>query len=274
MKKEALLLEANLIKKYDPKYNILLKDDKRYPYVRLNLKDHPKLEIARSINDKKSKYFGPFSDSTAAYKSIDLLNRIFPLRKCKTLPKEACLYYHLDMCLAPCINNIKKEDYKPYIDKITDFYNGNTKHVRDELNKKMTNYALKLQYEEANKCKIMLSYLDHLVIKQNVELNSNENIDFFSSHFKEGYMSITTFIYRSGNLINKESYSFELVGEMAENFESYIIFYYQNRLKPKEIIVPEFLNAELLNETLEIKVSVAKIGKKKRNTRYGRRKCY
>lgn len=261
--KEALILEANLIKKHDPKFNILLKDDKRYPYVKLNLKDHPYLEIARDIKDKKAKYFGPFSDSSAAYQSINLLNKIYPLRKCKNIPKKECLYYHLNMCLGPCIHEIGREKYDEIINKITKFYNGDASEVRRELVKKMNNLASELKFEEANECKIMIEYLDHLLVNQNVELNKNLNVDFFSSHTKEGYVSFAIFIYRNGTLISKESSVFELIGDIKEIFESYITSYYLKRVKPKEIIVPGYLDNELLSEVLEIKVSSAKAGKRK-----------
>ena len=261
--KEALILEANLIKKHDPKFNILLKDDKRYPYVKLNLKDHPYLEIARDIKDKKAKYFGPFSDSSAAYQSINLLNKIYPLRKCKNIPKKECLYFHLGMCLAPCIKKIEKEDYDNIIDKITKFYNGDASEVKRELTKKMNNLASELKFEEANECKIMIEYLNHLLVNQNVELNKNLNVDFFSSHLKEGYVSFVTFIYRNGTLISKESSVFEFVGDLKESFESYITSYYLKRVKPKEIVVPEYLDKDLLSDVLEIKVSNAKLGARK-----------
>jgi len=261
--KEALILEANLIKKHDPKFNILLKDDKRYPYVKLNLKDHPYLEIARDIKDKKAKYFGPFSDSSAAYQSINLLNKIYPLRKCKNIPKKECLYYHLNMCLGPCINKIEKVDYNTIIDKITKFYNGDASEVRRELVKKMNNLASELKFEEANECKIMIEYLDHLLVNQSVELNKNLNVDFFSAHSKEGYVSFAVFIYRHGTLISKESSVFEQISDIKESFESFITSYYLKRVKPKELVVPNYLDKELLSEVLEIKVSDAKAGTRK-----------
>lgn len=261
--KEALILEANLIKKHDPKFNILLKDDKRYPYVKLSLKDHPYLEIARDIKDKKAKYFGPFSDSSAAYESINLLNKIYPLRKCKNIPKKECLYYHLNMCLAPCINKVSKEQYDEIINKIVKFYNGDAGEVRKELVKKMNNLASELKFEEANECKIMIEYLDHLLVNQSVELNKNLNVDFFSSHTKEGYVSFAVFVYRNGTLISKESSVFELVGDIKDSFESYITSYYLKRVKPKEIVVPSYLDKDLLSEVLEIKVSEAKAGTRK-----------
>lgn len=261
--KEALILEANLIKKYDPKYNILLKDDRRYPYVKLNLKEHPYLEIARDIKDKKAKYFGPFSDSTAAYQSINLLNKIYPLRKCKNIPKKECLYYHLNMCLAPCVNNIGKHDYEDIIDKISRFYNGDASEVRKKLVKKMNDLSIELKFEEANDCKKMIEYLDHLLVNQSVELNKNLNVDFFSAHTKEGYVSFAVFIYRNGALIGKESSVFEQVGDIKECFESYITSYYLKHIKPKEIVVPSYLDRILLSEVLEIKVIDAKVGTKK-----------
>ena len=261
--KEALILEANLVKKHDPKFNILLKDDKRYPYVKLNLKDHPYLEIARDIKDKKAKYFGPFSDSSAAYQSINLLNKIYPLRKCKNIPKKECLYYHLGMCLAPCINKIEKEDYNDIINKITKFYNGDASEVRRELVKKMNKLSSELKFEEANECKIMIEYLDHLLVDQNVQLNKKLNADFFSLHSKEGYVSFAVFIYRNGILVGKESNVYELVGDLKESFESYITSYYLKRAIPKEIVVPEYIDKELLSEVLEIKVSSSKSGSRK-----------
>ncbi len=261
--KEALILEANLIKKYDPKFNILLKDDKRYPYVKLNLKEHPYLEIARDIKDKKAKYFGPFSDSTAAYESINLLNKIYPLRKCKNIPKKECLYYHLGMCLGPCINKINKEEYDEIVEKITKFYNGDASEVKKKLIEKMNKLASELKFEEANECKKMIEYLNHLLINQNVELNKNLNVDFFSSHSKEGYVSFTVFIYRNGTLIHKESSVHELIGDLKESFESFITSYYLKRVKPKEIFVPTYLDKQLLSDVLEIKVSNALQGSKK-----------
>ena len=262
--KEALILEANLIKKHDPKFNILLKDDKRYPYVKLNLNEHPYLEIARDIKDKKAKYFGPFSDSSAAYQSINLLNKIYPLRKCKNIPKKECLYYHLNMCLGPCINKIEEKDYDKIVDKISKFYNGDASEVRKELVMKMNDFSYELKFEEANECKVMIEYLDHLLTNQNVELNKNINADFFSSHTKEGYISFTVFIYRNGRLISKESSVFEQVGDIKESFETYITSYYLKRVKPKEIVVPIYLNKELLSDVLEIKVSDAKVGTRKK----------
>ncbi len=262
--KEALLLEANLVKKYDPKYNVLLKDDKRFPYVKVSFKyGHPKLEIARSIDEKEAKYYGPFADSTAAYKSIDMLNQILPLRKCNTIPKKECLYYHLGMCLAPCINKVRKEQYDEYLDKIDKFYNGNTSLIKNELNRKMKFYSDNLEYEEAQNCKIMLEYLENLIDSQKVELNKNDNIDFFSSHYKDGYMAIVTFIYRNGILINKESSAFEVIGDAKDAFDSFVYSYYQKRIKPKEIVVPTFANKKVLSESLNIKVSSPTKGKRK-----------
>ena len=262
--KEALLLENNLIKKHNPKYNILLKDDKRYPYVKLNKYPYPYLEIARNIKDKKSVYYGPFSDSSAAYNSINLLNQIYNLRKCKNIPKKECLYYHLGMCLAPCINkNINKEEIENIIKSVDDFYNGNAANVKRELVKKMNEYSDKLDFENAKECRDLIEYLDHILIKQDVELKNNLNCDFFGFSFKEDYISMTVFIYRNGILINKDTRVVETLNN-DEGYESLIVEYYSHNIVPKHIIVPTYINDTLLKETLNSNVTYAYRGSKKK----------
>ena len=261
--KEALLLENNLIKQYNPKYNILLKDDKRYPYVKLTVKPYPYLEIARNLTDKKAIYYGPFSDSSAAYNSIKLLNQIYPIRKCKNIPKKECLYAHLGMCLAPCINkSIDKEKIKEIINNIDDFYNGNAGKVKRELVKKMHYYSDKLDFENAKECKDLVDYLDHILIKQDVQLQNQLNCDFFGFSFKEDYVSMAVFIYRNGVLIHKDQKVFEELID-CDSYESIIMRYYDHHLIPKYIIVPGNINAELLTEALNTHVDVAYRGSKK-----------
>lgn len=262
--KEALLLENNLIKKHNPKYNILLKDDKRYPYVKLITKPYPYLEIARNIKDKKAIYYGPFSDSSAAYNSINLLNQIYPLRKCKNIPKKECLYAHIGMCLAPCVNkSINEEDLNNIVKNVDDFYNGNALIVKKELIRKMNDYSSKLEFENAKECKELIEYLDHILIKQDVELKNNLNCDFFAFSFKEDYISMATFIYRNGILVHKDKRVLEALID-NENYESIIVEYYTHNLKPKNIIVPTYINAELLSQVLNVSVNYAYRGSKKK----------
>lgn len=261
--KEALLLENNLIKKHNPKFNILLKDDKRYPYVKLIKHPYPYLEIARNLKDKKATYFGPFSDSSAAYNSINILNQLYALRKCRNIPKKECLYYHLGMCLAPCINkNITNEDKEKIIKNVEDFYNGNALNVKKELVSKMKEYSEKLDFENAKECRDLIEYLDHILIKQDVELKNNLNCDFFAFSFKEDYVSMANLIYRNGILIALDKKVIESLNN-EEGYESLIIEYYNHHVIPKHIIVPSYINALLLEEVLNTKVSYALKGSKK-----------
>lgn len=135
--KEAFILEMNLIQKHLPRYNILLKDDKHYPYIAIHKVQDPYISIARNINDKKCEYFGPFPESSSAYEMINILNKFFPLRKCHHIPKSPCLYYHLGQCLAPCINKISKEKYSEIIDGIKQFLKGNNKDIVAEVKVKL-----------------------------------------------------------------------------------------------------------------------------------------
>jgi len=260
--KEALLLENNLIKKHNPKYNILLKDDKRYPYVKLVTTSYPYLEIARNIKDKKAIYYGPFSDSSAAYNSINLLNQLYPLRKCKNIPKKECLYAHLGMCLAPCIKKIDDEEKKKIIKHVDEFYNGNASVVKKELIKKMKDYSSKLDFENAKECKDLIEYLDHILLNQDVELKNNLNCDFFGFSFKEDYVSVATLVYRNGVLIHKDIKVLEALID-DENYESIIVEYYAHHLVPRHIIVPTLINAELLSSVLNTNVNYAYKGSKK-----------
>ena len=261
--KEALLLENNLIKEHNPKYNILLRDDKRYPYVKLVTKPYPYLEIARNLKDKKAIYYGPFSDSSAAYNSINLLNQIYPLRKCKNIPKKECLYAHLGMCLAPCIHkDIDDNKIKDIIKNVDDFYNGDASKVKTQLVKKMREYSDKLDFENAKECKELVEYLDHILVKQDVQLKNNLNCDFFAFSFKEDYISMATFVYRNGILIHKDKRVLEALVD-DESYESIIVEYYAHHLKPKHVIVPPLVDASLLSQTLEVNVSYAYKGSKK-----------
>ena len=146
---EALILELNLIKKHDPKYNIMLKDDKTYPYIKLTAERHPRLLVTRKVKKDKGKYFGPYPNAYAAQETKKLLDRIYPLRKCNTLPDRVCLYYHLGQCLAPCVNEVTPETYREMTAGITRFLNGGYKEVKEDLSRKMEEAAEKLEFERA-----------------------------------------------------------------------------------------------------------------------------
>lgn len=146
---EALILEMNLIKKYDPKYNVMLKDDKSYPYIKLTNERHPRLLITRKVKKGTGKYFGPYPNVQAANETKKMLDRLYPLRKCNSLPDRVCLYYHLGQCLAPCVNPVSEETYKEITDEIVKFLNGGYQEVKQELQKKMQEAAENLEFERA-----------------------------------------------------------------------------------------------------------------------------
>ncbi len=261
--KEALLLEINLIRKYYPKYNILLKDGKSYPYIALNKTGDPYLKIAYKDNDKRFKYFGPYPSSQASYKTIDLLNKIFPLRKCKVIPSSPCLYYHLGQCLGPCINKIESSTYEPLIEKIQHFLNGETTIVKEELKEKMMKASENLEFEVANDLKITLESIDKICQKQNIQLQDHLDRDVIGFSSREGYFSLCIMTYRNGNLLGKNIFVLETFDNIKEEIIDNVFSYYQKHNLPKEVIVSEVEIATLLNEFLDTNVICPSRGMKK-----------
>ena len=178
--KEAFILEMNLIHKYYPRYNILLKDGKHYPYIALKKKNDPQIKISHDEKDKNYYYFGPFPTSSYAYEVIRLLNKIFPTRKCKNIPNNPCLYFHMGNCLAPCINKIDESQINELIDNIKSFLNGNVDFIINPIKQKMINYSNNQQYELANECKQTLLAIEHIVKKKERENNDKTARDVFS----------------------------------------------------------------------------------------------
>ena len=256
--KESLILEMNLIKKYRPRYNIMLKDNSHYPYIAIhNVKD-PYVSISRNTRDSRCDYFGPYPLSSNAYEALDIINKIFPLRKCNNVQKESCLYYHLGQCLAPCINNISDEKYKDVIKNIKKFLNGDNRDVIDEIKKQITFYSDKFNYETAEEYKKMLDAINQINDKQNVELKSKKDFDVFGYYINQEYISIVVFIYRKGILIGRKSFIYELIGEIQEFVTNIILQYYEENKVPNSIYVgnkevcdtlSEFFCKKVLNPT-------------------------
>ena len=235
--KEAFILEMNLIQKYLPRYNILLKDDKHYPYIALHKVKDPYISIARNLKDKKCEYFGPFPLSTNAYEMVNLLNKLFPLRKCQHVPNTPCLYYHLGQCLAPCINKISDEEYDEIFNKIKKFLRGDNKEILKEIEEKIKNYSDKLDFENANELKKFYDAIKHINDKQNVELNDKIDRDIFGFNTRDNYVSLSNFIYRKGILIGKRNFVYEIIGELNEFVASLIYQYYNYNTLPAEIVI-------------------------------------
>lgn len=261
--KESLLLEINLIQKYYPKYNIMLKDGKMYPYIALKKIGDPYLKIARNDKDKSFSYFGPFPNSGSAYRMIDLLNKIYPLRKCKNIPNRACLYYHLGQCMGPCINDISKSDNKDMISHITKFLNGDASEVKQEITAKMRAAANDLRFEEAQEYKETLDTIEHVLSSQKIMMQDHIDRDIVGYSQRDGYISILFLLYRKGVLLGKNLFVVENFDDINSELTDYIYQFYLNHPKPKELIISEKSIADILESSLGIKVIVPSRGVKK-----------
>lgn len=260
---ESLILEITLIKKYDPKYNILLKDDKSYPYIELTNEKYPRLKIVRNINRKKNKsrLFGPYPNVTAARKTVNMLHRVYPLRKCENIKKELCLYYHIGECLGYCEKKVDSKMIEPMIQEITSFLHGNSTFLVKKLQDEMMRASEALNFEKAIELKEMLQDIEITLTKQKIDLNKNYNFDLFGFYQDNNYLSVVVFYIREGLLFGKHLDIFTSLENIEEELMDYIIhFYEKNNLLPKEIVVPEIINSELLSNYLGVKVSIPQRG--------------
>ena len=261
---EALVLELNMIKKYDPKYNIMLTDDKHYPYIKLTNEIHPRLVTVRKIKKDGSKYFGPFPNARAATETIRLLNKLYPLRKCHPMKKKICLYYHIHQCLGPCEHHVDASIYKPYLDNITKFLKGDYSHVKSDLVEKMMDASEKMEFERAKEYRDLISHIEATVEKQKMTLNDFIDRDVFGYVIDEEFVCIQVFFVRQGKVSARDVFIFEAIEAPEETVLTFIgRFYDQHKLKPKEIMIPSTLDETILSELIDIKVVTPKIGEKK-----------
>ena len=261
---ESLILEINLIKKYDPKYNILLRDDKSYPYIELTDSKVPVLKVVRNINRKrKAKYlYGPYPNVTAARSTVNLLNRIYPLRKCNTYQKRPCLYYHIGECLGYCSNKIEESKINEMKNEIIKFLKGDHSIVTSKLKEKMEFESSMLRFEKAKEYKDLLDYINITLTNQEVELKDNIDRDIFGYYFDKGYLSIQVFFIRGSKIVGRKSKIFDIVDDIEEELTRYIARFYTNLNKPKEILVPDIVDEELLTKYLELNVKKPVRGEK------------
>lgn len=263
---ESLLLEINLIKKYNPKYNILLTDDKSYPYIELTNDKIPRLLVVRNpkIRKKNNYIFGPYPNAGAARKTVELLNRLYPIRKCKNLGKKECLYYHIGECLGYCNNKISEDKINSMKEEIISFLNGNHKIVTDKLKEKMEFYSNKLEFEKAIEYKEMLDYINITLEKQKVELDDNINRDVIGYYVKDNYLSISILFIRGGKLLDKKSNVFPMIDTLEEELSTYISnFYYEHEIRPKEVLISDIDN-ELFSSAFNTKFMTPRKGFKKK----------
>ena len=264
---ESLLLEINLIKKYNPKWNILYRDDKSYPYIELTDERVPRLRIIRKINVKKIKnnLFGPYPNVGAAKKTVEILNRIYPLRKCNTYEKRECLYYHIGECRGYCNNVVEESKIKEMKSEIISFLNGNTKVLTDRLKDKMLVYSEKMEYEKALEYKELLDYINITTEKQKVDLDDKVNIDVVGYHAKDNYISIQILFIRGGKLLDRNRNIFPMVGTEEEELSNYLSnFYSKNVSNPKEVLVPDIIDTELFQGVFGFKFTTPIKGDRKK----------
>ncbi|CAI8981947.1 UvrABC system protein C [Brevibacillus sp. IT-7CA2] len=261
---EALILECNLIKEHDPRYNVMLRDDKTYPYIKITNEAQPRLEITRKVLKDKAKYFGPYPNAGDASEVKKLLDRLYPLRKCRNMPKQVCLYYHLGQCLAPCVYEVSAEENQRLVDEISRFLDGGHEEMKQTLTGKMLQAAENMEFERAKEYRDQIKSIEAVMEKQKITFTDTVDRDIIGFAVEKGWMCIQVFYMRKGKMIERQTTSFPYYGSETEDFMSYVSqFYYdkQNAL-PKEILLPEESEPELLSEWLGIKVHAPKRGKK------------
>lgn len=230
--RESLILENNLIKQYLPKYNIRLIDDKTYPYIELTEEEHPKLQVVRQ-KEIKGRVFGPYPNVYAARETVRLLNRLYPFRKCDTLPKRACLYYHIGQCLAPCIH--PDIDYQDTIRDLTRFLKGDTSDTLKKLNQQMMEASDQLQFEKAIELRDMINHIEATTEKQIINLNDFKDRDAISFAFSKDDIAIQILMMRQGKIIDHHQVIFAYVGDVTESVLSYLLQFYETKM-PDEIL--------------------------------------
>lgn len=263
---ESLIMEINLIKQYDPKYNILLRDDKSYPYIELTNDEVPKLSIVRNLNRKKNKehLYGPYPNVTAARSTVNLLNRIYPLRKCRTFNKKPCLYYHIGECLGYCTHNVDKTKIEQMKKDIIRFLNGDHTLITKKISDDITKESERLNFESAKELKELLDYITITLAKQKVEISDMHSIDVFGYYEEKDYLSIQVFFIRGGKIVERHSKIMPLIDDIENVLTRYIAeFYSEDILTPKEILVPVNVNTEILENILNTNIKTPQKGTRK-----------
>ena len=263
---EAFILEINLIKKYKPKYNVLLTDDKSYPYIEYRRYPFPSLRVVRYLKvkkDKDSKLFGPFPNSYAARRVVNLINRIYPLKKCVGMPKQVCLYYHIGECLGYCVMDVPKSKIDEMEQDIIRFLSGNDKIITDKIMERINYHSENMNYEVAKELTEELDYIKIVLDKQKVELKDLENRDVINYYENDSYVSLVIFFIRHGKLLEAHKTIFNHHDNVSESIEEYLALFYENHEIPKEIIISENLNPALLKSFIDTNFVIPKKGDKK-----------
>lgn len=262
---ESLLLELNLIKKYQPRYNILLKDDKSYPFIKITKERHPKLIVTRTVRKGSGKYFGPYPNAYSAHETKKLLDRIYPFRKCDKMPDRLCLYYHIGQCLGPCVYPVQQNEYERMTKEITEFLNGEDKTILKNLEEKMIRASENLEFEQAKEYRDLIQHVNNLTKKQKIMSVDQTVRDVFGYYVDKGWMCIQVFFIRQGNLIEREATMFPLQQTPEEEFYTFIGQFYQlnQHFLPKEVHIPKQLDVEMVHSVVDTNIVTPQRGQKK-----------
>ncbi|WP_085994409.1 excinuclease ABC subunit UvrC [Oceanobacillus senegalensis] len=262
---EALILEMNLIKKYDPKYNVMLKDDKSYPYLKITSERHPRLLITRKVKKDNGKYFGPYPNVLAARETKKLLDRLYPLKKCKNPPGRPCLYYHMGQCLACSKTPPTSEEYRQIVQEITSFLHGGFKDIKNNLTDKMLEASEQLNFERAKEFRDQIQHIESVMERQKMTLNDQVDRDIFGYSYDKGWMCIQVFFVRQGKLMERDVSIFPFFDSPEDAFLSFIgrFYLHKQHIKPKQILVPIGTDTNILSELLAVDVHTPFRGRKK-----------
>ena len=263
---EAFILENNLIKEYNPKYNILLKDDKSYPYIEYISKPYPKLKVARYTHIKKKDnklLFGPYPNAYASRRIVNLINRLYPLKKCENMPKKVCLYYHIGECLGYCENKVDENILRKMENDILSFLKGNDKIIVDKIHEKMSLLSEQLNFEAAQELKEELKFINIIMDRQKVELHDFINRDSVGIFVKDGIVSVQILFIRNGKIVGGDNEKFYLINDLKDEVTSFLINYYSKHEIPKELLLDDEYSNNILENILKTKICIPTKGKKK-----------
>ena len=262
---EALLLEINLIKENKPKYNIMLKDDKSYPFIKITNERYPRLIITRQVKKDGGLYFGPYPDVGAANEIKRLLDRIFPFRKCTNPPSKVCFYYHIGQCMAHTVCRKDEAYFKAMSQEVSDFLKGQDDKIIDELKSKMALAAQSMEFERAAEYRDLIQAIGTLRTKQRVMAKDLQNRDVFGYYVDKGWMCVQVFFVRQGKLIERDVNLFPYYNDPDEDFLTYVGQFYQEKshLIPNEILIPQDIDEEAIKALVDTKVLKPQRGEKK-----------
>ena len=262
---ESLVLEINLIQRYKPKYNIMLKDDKYYPFLMITNEKYPRLMITRRVKKDGAMYFGPYPDVKAANEVKRLLDRIFPFRKCGLHEKKVCFYYHIHQCLCPVVNHVDPQVYKDMAQEVKHFLTGDDKKIINELKARMFAASEKMEFEQAAEYRDVINSIGTLRTKQRVMNHDLKDRDVFGYYVDKGWMCVQVFFVRQGKMIQRDVNMFPYYNEAEEDFLTYVGQFYQEaeHMVPKEILVPSGIDVEAVEAVTQTKVLKPSRGEKK-----------